>query len=399
MRVRIICVFLLVLFFSCSPLCCPRAFCQAQPGKTTPTDLAVEWVDASGKVPPQLTIRCDYLAYPDKHSVHAFLAAPKESSPEAFLAHYLQALPDTQAALAYRDPTKDKTAAAKAVANDQIVMTDIVDLRLNLRYDVGAFTLLEGTYVDTKGKTFSTAYYGIYASPEGYHITYKGTSPPDTAVGLFFTTGWDFYNLGSHWNDAPKPKYQYSFNLPGSFPTKDASFHPATVLFNGKPSHLLIDSSTVATDPITAFVKHAVQVYRSGTQSQWLALWTPTDRKENWDPSTLHIGGNYSRERPRFDGVKLEQVFTIDFGPNAVVFFADAAKPSSRLSYLILWKEGTSDYRLTNGVELKSGVETFTGNLEQFVESSEFRDYLRSITGLPAEKKVKMPPAQIPVFK
>lgn len=278
-------------------------------------------------------------------------------------------------------------------------MTDIVNVRLDYRYDVGAYIFIGGTFIDTKGKRFPSAYYGIHVSSDGYHITSKATNPIDTLVDLFFTTGWDFYNLGPHWNDAPKPKYQYSFNLPSPFPTKDASLHPATILFNGKPSHLLIDSSTMATDPITAFVKHAVQVYRSGTQSQWLALWTQTDRKQNWNPSTLQAGGNYSRERPRFDGVKLEQVFTLDFGPNAVVFFSDAAKPSSRLSYLILWKEGTSDYRLTNGVELKSGVETFTGNLEQFVESSEFRDYLRSITGLPAEEKRKLPPAQIPMFK
>lgn len=399
MRVRTVYLFLFVLFFSISLLCCQRAFCQAQPSKTAPTDLAVEWVDASGKVPPQLTIRCDFLAYPDKPSIHSFLAAPKESSPEAFLAHYLQALPDTEAALAYRDPTEDKAVAFKNVATTQAITKGIVDLRLNLRYDVGAFTLLEGTYVDTNGKMFPTAYYGIHASPEGYHITTTGTSPADTAVALFFETGWDLYNLGPHWNDAPKPKYQYSFNLPGSFPAKDASLHPTTVFFNGKPSHLLIDSETVTTDPITAFVKHAVQVYRSGTQSQWLALWTPTDLKKEWDLSDIYDAGDYSRERPRFNGVKLKQVFTIDFGPSVVVFFADAAKPSAPLTYLLLWKEGASDYRLTTGIKLDSGVDTFDGNLKQFFRSSEFQDYLRSITGLPAEKKPKLPPAQIPVFK
>ena len=280
-------------------------------------------------------------------------------------------------------------------------MKGIVDLRLKLRYDVGAFTLLEGTYIDTQGKSFPTAYYGIHASPDGYYITTTGTSPADTAGVLFFETGWNFYNLGPHWNDAPKPKYQYSFNLLGPFPAKDARLHPATILFNGKPSRLLIDSETVATDPITAFVKHAVQVYRSGTQSQWLDLWTPTDLKKEWDLSDIYEAGDYLRERPRFNGVKLEQIFTIDFGPSAVVFFADADKPSAPLTYLLLWKEGASDYRLTTGVKLDSGADTFDENLKQFFRSSELQDYLRSITELPAEKKVNLPPAKVvaPVFK
>lgn len=389
--------FLLVSFLSLL-LCGRGAFCQGVPGRTSPTDMAVEWVDARGKVPPQLMMRSDFYLYPGSLSIHSFLAEPLESSPEAFLARYIQALPDTLSAIAYRDPAEGKTIAAKEVASDQAVTKGIVDLRLNLRYDVGEFTLIEGTYVDTAGKLFPTAFYGIHASQEGYRITSMGISPADTSVALFFETGWNFYNLGPHWNDAPKPKYQYSLNLPGPFPgsdTKlhsDAKLHPVTIFFNGKPSHLLMNDKTVPVDSLSAFVKRVVQVYRSGTQSQWLALWTQTDIQENWNFQDVYMVGSYKRERARFNGVKLYQVFTIDFGPNAVVFFADANKLSAPLPYLLFWKEGVSGYRLTTGVELKSGTNTFDGNIKQLFDSPEFQKTLQNIVGLPSGQKAAQRP-------
>jgi len=387
-RVQLVCVFLLVSFFSLP--CCRGAFCQEVPGRTAPTDLAVNWVDAGGKVPPQLMMRNDFCLYPGSLSIHSFLAQPTQSSPEAFLARYIQALPDTQAAIAYRDPAEEKKTATRDVATDQAITKGIVDLQLYIRYEVGAFTLIEGTYIDTNGHRFPTAYYGIHATSDGYRITSTGTGSPDTAVILFFETSWNFYNLGPHWNDAPKPKYQYSVTLPGPFP---ADRHPVTVFFNGTPSRRLMDDKTVPTDPLCAFVKHVVQVYRGGTQSQWLALWTPADREKNWNLRDVHTAERYKFERARFNGVKLYQVFTIDFGPNAVVFLADANHPSAALSCLLFWNEGASGYRLTTGVELKAGTDgkselnTFDGNTLQLFRSSEFQKALQSLVGQPSSQK------------
>ena len=376
------------------------AFCQTAavgpaPVKTTATDLALEYVDPSGQVPPQLMMCTDHYAYPPNTSVRKFLAQPADASPEATLARYIQTLQqpslDTRKANAFRNLSEDKSNVDIAWYG---TLEGIRDVKLINRYDIGMYTFIEAEYEDTAGKLYPpSAFYGIRHLSTGYRITLRGIDPLDEAVGLFFLPDWDFYTFGQHWNDAPKPKYQYSFNMPGPFPANDPAFHPFTLFFNGQPSHLLIDSQTTPTGPISAFVKRAVQTYRTGTRSQWLALWTQPDIQEDWNFSKANTLGDYKQERTRFNGVKLYQVFTIDFGPNAVVFFADAANPSAPLSHLFLWKGASPNYHLTQGVSLKSGLKTFEGSLGPFFDAPIFQANLKSIITKYTEPSPRQRPA------
>ena len=319
--------------------------------------------------------------------------------PEVVLAQYLQILqqpdPDLKKAMNLHNSSDDIKRAAQDVSNDHDVLVTVRDVKFNRRYDIGNYTFISALYEEPDGKLLPSAFYAVHKSQVGYRVTLQGIDPLEPSVGLFFYNDYNLYNLGLLWNRAPQPIYKYSFNFPSPFPSDDPHLHPLTIFFNGRPSDIPINPQAGTPGPISTFVKQVVQTYRTGTRQQWLNLWTSEDVKETWgkpDGAYSNSSGaltGYSQERSRFNGANVALVFTIDFGPNAVVFLADESKPSAPLSYLLLWKGSSQQYHLTIGVTLKSGEDTFSGNISDLFTSSPFKDYVKSIVQPIPAKPVK----------
>jgi hypothetical protein len=192
--------------------------------------------------------------------------------------------------------------------------------------------------------------------------------------------------LGGNWNKAPRPEYKYSLRLPSPFPKDPPDVHPLLVYFNGTPSRISLDEQWAPTDKIGQFFKRVVQTYRTGSREEWLALWTPKAR-EFWSGNSQALKDTYQMERQQFSGEHVQWIFTIDFGSSAAVFFINKSDKTNQdkkdkepvfIHHLVIWK-GEGEYRLTQGETLRSGQQTFIGNLHSFFDAQPFQDAVRSI--------------------
>jgi len=306
---------------------------------------------------------------------------------------------------ASRDPAESSSVAAKSIAEERTELKGVTEPRFYTRYDVGAYSYINVAF-KTGVKSPPDIFVGcrVHASPSGYHIVLTDRDPVDDNIDLLREVDWKLYDLGPHWNDAPKPPYRYSFSLPNPFPATHSGLHPLSILFNGRPSHLLIDSQTIAPDPISAFVKQVVQTYRTGTKSQLLALWTQEDIEES---------GGVEPQISSYPSLsltgKIYQAFTINFGPNVLVFLADATHPRAPWSHIYLWKGSSPGYHLTSGVPVSlrrdssgsnnwslgfgkfysgdpmhalfSAEDTSAGAVDSLFDMPAFQNYLKSIVG------------------
>lgn len=319
-----------------------------------------------------------------------FLGDEFKGTPEGAFARYWDFLSqpnsDVEKAIRLFSPvdlqdSKIRDDVRRQVELDQKNARKLRDVKLAQRYDVGFYTFLATTFVNQEGKSLTVGTVFLHKENNSYRLTKQ----VGQTVNLDYLVGWNIINLGNQWNDAPRPDYKYSLRLPSPFPSDPNDAHPVTVFFNGIPSHIALHEQWKPNDELGQFFKRVVQIYRDGTEQEFFDLWLP-DAAKFWKNSLDSKTSNYRFERRTFKSKQNHWLFTIDFGPNVAVFFADEGprpsyesdKPIS-IDHLVVWKGKNGSYKLTQGEELPSGEETFSGNIDSFLGSQPFQDSLRSI--------------------
>ena len=148
------------------------------------------------------------------------------------------------------------------------------------------------------------------------------------------------------------PSYTYAVPLP-PLPDDTVTDTGAALRFNGWQGLKLIQHGMAASGPIDTLVANVVEVYRSGSTSEWLDLWTAEDAAR-WSAiiADTNIVSFYQSERQRFDA-NVFLVLTLDFGDERHAFVqvrdgnCHPVGERGGMEILSFFKERTADgYRL-----------------------------------------------------
>ena len=370
-----------------------------------------------GKAQPRFVVRADYLKYPANLSFRKFIPQGAPHTPEENTAAYLQFWGNKKAVYAefrslwesklHKTSEKDLRELFQSVRGPFPQMQDVI---FKDRFDVGSLSFLAGD--------IEYAPKAIKILPQTYSTTKQVGNRSYSAEHSIFDVNEVTYAFGMASNEALSNhpatdwKLPYKVQLPSPEPGDPLELHPLYVLFEGKPLHWEIDDAKNDQQADTAILKFALQAfktYRTGTQKQWLELWTDTDVKKHWNeviktkPQDPRLDSDYKLEKDKFSSDAIGDwrvFFVMDLGKNAIVFFEDRRElnleedlqplggSTSEIEMMYLLKKG-ADYRLTIGQELPNGTETLSGYLKLILESEPFMAFLKDIAKqtLPAAKK------------
>lgn len=374
----------------CAVLAGPMAAAPASVPQTKTHDVALYPVNKSGQVPAHMRAQMDLHLYPGVPSFRTFLGEEFKDTAEGFLARYLEMLrspkADVEKAIRLYEKREYQTPTGRDEVRRQVEMEQrnaraSHDIRFHSCYDVGLYSLIVGEYVDEKGETIPLATYFLHKTANGYRFS----ADQADAVDLFYLVSGYFYNYGveEKWNKAPRVELKVSMRVPSPFAQDPPDVHPFILKFNGTPSRTPLDDRWAPTDEVGKFFQRVVQTARTGTQQQWAALWIPEDQ-EWWSRPDLGIVNSMNEQREKLKSPQAQLVFTMDLGPNAVVFYIPGPNVSQvkgeppRIEFFVIWR-GKGEYQLTQGGDLPTGEETFVGNINTFFTRPAFQNGLRKI--------------------
>jgi hypothetical protein len=170
------------------------------------------------------------------------------------------------------------------------------------------------------------------------------------------------------------PSYRYTFRYPPS-----GGRHPLRVLFNGTAMKLRIDTNTVASDELEAFMTNVVATYRSGNLDSAAALWNAREGDRLRNP-VMADATLLSQNLSRFNVPNVYLIFKLDFGPKAALYYQTTDADDNPIGsdngvYLMTLYKDANGHPLLTEVDIKQPT-LFDGNVRTFLSSPEFMDFI-----------------------
>jgi hypothetical protein len=255
------------------------------------------------------------------------------------------------------------------------------------RYDVGSlsFVVIRAgvrgypdeslTFVTRKmeGRYFMT----VHATPN--------TAPEPLVSTLIESVEYNFAFHGRTWVSIPQPSYRYSFRVPAILTLYAPGVNPAYVLFNGRVKRVPVTGPTIPGDAVSRFMRKVVSVYRREDGKQFLPLWTESDRQSFWNAVVRNPDKNYFDETERVQRGALEIAFTMEFGPETVVYLADSKDIDLGLQLFVLWRGNGKNYHLTRGAILihqagtRATEDTLVLYVRTLLEAGDFQTFIQQL--------------------
>lgn len=352
--------------------------------KTTPHVFPLHLVSwaKDGPMNPQIALKADFVAYANLPSYKQFLDSEGGSSPEGTVALRVQAI--LEAINSSGDAVKsarkfydsgiyeghdDWTANSidRDIEGSVRVLKNYPDIRFWHRYDFGAATFITVGYMRTDGVRFSSTLC-LHKVGESYLIIPHGILVNDT-----LNLSWLLVYLSdSHMivrkddlNAVSLPSYEYHFRLRSPLSDESSEEHPVEILFNGRPSNILVNDDMVPTDWAQAFVKRAVQLFDSNSGA--LGYLFQYDEWTDQDAQIPLSGVEVKPTTPTANRNPVRIVFSIDFGVQSLLFVQ--VGESKKLERVIVSKRFAPDGRWVK-------PEHFPGNLLRLIEFPQFQSYI-----------------------
>ncbi len=302
------------------------------------------------------------------------------------------------------DPTIAESVVAAAVrlhmTNDYSAFVNLYDPAERSLMTTGSYAGLQMMFSNCVGVTFSQSYW--YGNQElvTYQINYAGGVGflgKDGTWGnklhyingrFYLSTVLDAVTLlvsrhvydVVHGFSAPlASSYHYAFTYPPS-----GGLHPLKVLFNGTAMKLRIDTNTVASDELEAFMTNVVATYRSGSVDSCVALWSAPERDRLMQTGTLERAlfrsGVGHGSKDQFNDRNVYLIFKLDFGPTAILYYQTTPtsnkfiETGNGVHAMTVFKDTTGHYLLTEQNEDHQVF--FDDNVRSFLLSPEFVDFI-----------------------
>lgn len=194
--------------------------------KTSPHVFALHFVSAleHGPIIPQMSMKVDFAAYVGSPSYRQFLAPGEANYPEGAVARYIQILLDghrtltpetrTSALLFYDESERNNKATFidEQVKDLHNSITEVSDLRMLHRYDVGGLSLIYLGHIES-GKLKPLNYVSVRQVGKSFVITTYGmgvTEQDWILSALIYLNTSRIVEKETTWNDEPKPIYKYT---------------------------------------------------------------------------------------------------------------------------------------------------------------------------------------------
>ena len=296
------------------------------------------------------------------------------------------------------DRTKAESVVAAAIrlymTNDFSAFVDLYDPSERSKMDLNSYAGLQAMFSNAVDITFSQ--FCCFGDREwiGYRFKYGGGVEmigrnPQWVNELNYTNG-SFYlsmvldGISELVGKASAPTHGFTTPLAGSYrytftypPT--GGLHPLRVLFNGTAMKLRIDTNTVASDEMEAFMTNVVATYRPEDTGSSAALWSAVERDHRLQPG--HLESQFFRSNMRrFDGMNVYLVFKLDFGPTAILYYQTTDqddKPfgtDNGMHLMTLFKDTNGHYLMTE--ENTQQQILFDDNVRDFLSSPLFVDFI-----------------------
>ena len=358
---------------------------ETKPLQTQTRDFLLYATQHDGEQQPKLVVRADYLAYPSEPSYQNFLPAGVPKTPEAVLAlrNKIKLAPEKLLDAFKTLYTPQEQIPAE---NGDDKFTDFFlreradaakhdDLTLRHRYDVGDVSYLFGS---------SKAFFPVQVLPvlrrdnRAYAANYQLARELGSANNVIRL----MENEASE-NVAPRD-WPLPYRLQLRTKTGAASDeHPLWIFFDGKPLDLPVEQAAKnPDDAILNFTQQVVQTYRTGSDQEWLDLWTAADARDFWQKAIKENPSYYQREREKFadKGGTYYVYFVMDLGKYASVFIATRQFLTLDLALTRLdFRQVADGYRLASDWTLTDGEPSFSRDLGYVLGTKELESEIRRL--------------------
>ncbi|MCC7431007.1 hypothetical protein IT568_09210 [bacterium] len=360
-------------------------------------------VDAGGNQTAQVALLTDYFTYLTNVSIKNYPRPMDLRTPESVVANMVRVIleNDFKQFRELFDPSQKDLIAQQNFDYYRQMFAGVTDIVYVDRYKAGSFVIISYKFVFAPNEESLLGLDGWgtmlrMVNNQFYFLRAMSFDDPILAA-----VGLDMSNKGLNFKSKLANSYQYKVKVPASLSGDDPNAFPMEIHFNGSLGRIPVKEGMPIKDEIDRFMQKVVLNYRSGSDKKWLELW---DGKEKLDRESLLTTSDgkdaFYQESERFNADPTYQIFKIDFGKNALVYYQNVDLNCSGVGLLTYYKnEKTGNYYLTQQNDFEfSETELFNDNLRILFSSKFFIDYVTSLID-PLQEEILVTPRELVLSK